>query len=227
LSERLIRQERPERVGHFTSGRLDLRVALQARLRQTATGKRSERLFTRPGDPKALNHRVVIAADVSPSMADKRDQVEEAFVLTLDGFGELGVPCAALGFAYDAKLIRGLNEEPTPADKGRELLALPWGEQDTNDYDALCIARDLLARERADKKVIIVITDGAGKSITSTLVRQLEKKHGAVVVGVGVGPDCSRVRDTYRHFVEVPDIARMVPELANALGDLLGGRPAA
>ena len=169
------------------------------------------RVFKRRDEVEGVDSAVLILLDVSLSMFYERQTSDadpaliKAAVPTVAGLHQAvtaaGAECAVWAFGdYPVSL----SPWGGSAAKLRDRLEHIDGYGQTNDGLAVRLCGDiLLARDEA-RRVLFVVTDGAGDSdTTKDRVAALERC-GITVIGVGIGVDVS---GTYRQAVMVKDAA--------------------
>lgn len=187
---------------HRKTGALDVKA-----LSSISSG--ATRVFKRRDEVEGVDSAVLILLDVSLSMfyetSNGPPALIKAAVPTVSGLHQAvtaaGAECAVWAFGnYPVSL----SPWGGAAAKLRDRLEHIDGYGQTNDGLAVRLCGDiLLARDEA-RRVLFVVTDGAGDSdTTKDRVAALERC-GVTVIGVGIGVDVS---GTYSQCVMVKDAA--------------------
>src|SRR5262249_56725246 len=127
-----------------------------------------------------------------------------------------------IGFSDQARVHKAFGEPLTPETKDRVIaeLSAHIGKGDTHDADAVALALERIVKEDAERRLILVVTDGEGNgpsSLADVLPRAAQA--GVTVIGVGVGAGMGYVKQAYPRHVLVETIDRLPAELKDAIAE--------
>lgn len=159
LASRLKRifRNRQEEQMYKTSGK--------ANIKRLNCGRITSRVFTKRRAPEACDIAVAIAIDISGSMrGTKVAHARVASIALAEVFAQLNIPTYMFGFTtdwYDKDRPRHFHYVNWKNTKGDRLNLLSIDARD-NNFDGYSIryATEILRRKQADKKLLIVISDG-------------------------------------------------------------------
>ena len=174
----------------------------------------SEQLFKRRLELEGVDSAVVVVLDVSGSMFEKRyafdgkgnpvmdetgknyksmrymDHAAKAAAALLDTLHRAGVKVALITFASRTAVFKGFDE---PVARGLSKLAQVADGGNTNDYEAVRYAHELLARRPEARKAAFVITDGVGHAEATAAQVKSGEALGISTVGIGIGMDVKHI----------------------------------
>ena len=174
----------------------------------------SDRLFKRRLESEGVDSAVVVVLDVSGSMFENQykhdhkgvkilddkgnpltylymDHAVKATAALLDTLTRAGVKVALHAFGSRTSVLKGFDETLV---RGLSKLAHVSSGGNTNDYQAIRYAHEVLAYRPEARKAVFVITDGVGnKDATRAQVASGEAL-GISTVGIGIDMD---VKDIY------------------------------
>ena len=224
--EETFRKERlPSYVGHFKTGRYDLKKAVAEKFRAEATGTRDPKVFLRREAPTQRDVAFVLCADRSASMSDSERYIylQHATAILLEAGREVGLTVGLLCYANQPTLLKGLDEDLDDAEAGKALQAMfPGGG--TNEVPTLKMAAEMVEKSSATDIYIVFITDGNGASELPEHIKRLRANDPRIqVLGVGIGPGCDDVARLYEQHRQVPSIEALPAELGSLLVELQTG----
>jgi len=219
---RILRNRQEERM-YKPSGKVSVK--------RLNGGRITSRVFTKRKLPDATEMAVVLAIDISGSMTGNKIAVAQKSAIALtEVFGNLGIPLYVFGFSadeghFDVNHFHYINW----SNKKAERLRLLGVKARANNFDGYSIryAAELLRRKDADKKLLLVISDGnpaasAYRYIPGIQDVQLainEANRVATTVGILLGnlnPKYHRQMYGY-NFVHCNQVEELFPQLARIL----------
>jgi Mg-chelatase subunit ChlD len=225
LGAALARTKRTKLVGHFKSGRLDMRRMVRNELARLATGATDPRVCLRRAEPDQHSMALVFCVDMSGSMAGEPEKAaRDGCVVLAEAFGALGVPFSVVmmsGTDEGAQVVLSMDDN----DERARALALHKLHADggNNELAALRLARDMLADVDAAQKQILMLTDGMAVSGTTEYVKRTVDEDGVGIVGIGIGLESSDVETVYPRHVKVAAVDTLASTLAKIINDSLDG----
>jgi len=173
----------------------------------------SDRLFKRRLESDGVDSAVVVALDVSGSMFDEHylfdsmgnallnaaggyqkycymDYAIKATAALLDTLTRAGVKVSLHTFGSRTAVFKGFDE---PLARGLSKLAQVWTGGDTNDYQAVRYAHEVLAYRPEQRKAVFVITDGVGNEDATAAQVKAGESLGISTVGIGIGLDVEHI----------------------------------
>lgn len=219
---RILRNRQEERM-YKPSGKVSIK--------RLNGGRITSRVFTKRKLPDATEMAVALAIDISGSMSGAKIAVAQKSAIALaEVFGNLDIPLYVFGFSADEDgfdvshfhYINWSNKKP-------ERLRLLGVKARANNFDGYSIryATELLRRKDADKKLLLVISDGnpaacAYRYISGIQDVQLavgEANRVATTIGILLGNlDPKYHRQMYGYnFVHCNRVQELFPQLARIL----------
>jgi cobaltochelatase CobT len=184
------------REGGFKSGTLH-----RASLPQVLTGKRE--VFARRLSEDGVDSAVVIMLDISGSMyptmapifkghtdhakGTRIDVAVGACIALLDTLAQAQADTMVLAFGEDQHIVKPFGMQWRKAAATLRRIAM---QGDTNDFQATRYATECLMRHPAERKVLIVLTDGQGNFWETQAQAQAARDLGIRVIGIGIQTDC-------------------------------------
>lgn len=185
------------REGGFKSGTLH-----RSALPKVMTGARE--VFARRMSEEGVDSAVAILLDISGSMypvminvhnnpgAAKGTRIDVAVgacIALLDTLAQAQAQTMVLAFGEESHIVKPF--------------AMPWRkvvptlqrinmQGDTNDFAATRYATECLMRHPAERKVLIVLTDGVGNVEATRAQAEAARALGIKVIGIGIQTDASR-----------------------------------
>jgi len=173
----------------------------------------SDRLFKRRLESEGVDSAVVVVLDVSGSMfddiykcnADGSAMVDEkgnfvqycfmdyaikATAALLDTLTRAGVKVSLHTFGSRTSVFKGFDE---PLARGLSKLAHVSNGGDTNDYQAIRYAHEVLAYRPEARKAVFVITDGEGNAQAAAAQVKSGEALGISTVGIGIKHDVDHI----------------------------------
>lgn len=194
-------------------------------------GRVTSRVFTKRRLPDAADLAVAIAIDMSGSMHGNKIAVAQQTAIALaEVFGRLKVPLYVFGFSadegkFDVNHFHFINWSNRKTDRLR-LLAV---QARSNNFDGYSIryATEVLRRKDADKKLLIVISDGMPAASAYHYVPGVqdvklainEANRVATTVGVLLGGhNPEKHREMYGYnFIHCNNVSELFPKLGSIL----------
>jgi hypothetical protein len=136
--------------------------------------------------------------------------------LFLEALGQLQLSHGVVSFSDRAERMKDVSETVRPREREAIVAQLRAGGG-TNDFEALHLAQEMLARTASSEKIIIFVSDGVGDGRQRDACAELSRTGKAVVIGIGVGPEARYIAQQYPIGVVVD----RVEDLPKALGDVL------
>jgi Mg-chelatase subunit ChlD len=173
----------------------------------------SDRLFKRRLESDGVDSAVVVILDISGSMFQSRytldasghrmrdadgnlvtytyiDFAIKATAALLDTLTRAGVKVALHAFSEQTSVFKGFDE---PLARGLSKLAYVNDGSDTNDYQAVRYAHEVLAYRPEQRKAVFIITDGVGNERDTTAQVKAGEALGISTVGIGIGLDVDHI----------------------------------
>ena len=173
----------------------------------------SDRLFKRRLESDGVDSAVVVILDISGSMFQKRytmnasgnrmkdadgnpvthtymDFAAKATAALLDTLTRAGVKVALHAFSEQTSVFKGFDE---PLARGLSKLAYVTDGSDTNDYQAVRYAHEVLAYRPEQRKAVFIITDGVGNADDTTAQVKAGEALGISTVGIGIGLEVNHI----------------------------------
>jgi Mg-chelatase subunit ChlD len=173
----------------------------------------SDRLFKRRLESEGVDSAVVVVLDVSGSMFDTQyqlnadgsvmldakgdyvktcymDSAVKATAALLDTLTRAGVKVALHTFGSRTSVFKGFDE---PLARGLSNLSHVWSGGDTNDYQAIRYAHEVLAYRPEARKAVFVITDGEGNAEAAAAQVKSGEALGISTVGIGIRHDVDHI----------------------------------
>lgn len=173
----------------------------------------SDRLFKRRLESEGVDSAVVVVLDVSGSMFDTQyvfddkgnammdanknyikhcymDYAIKATAALLDTLTRAGVKVSLHTFGSRTSVFKGFDE---PLARGLSKLAHVWSGGDTNDYQAIRYAHEVLAYRTEARKAVFVITDGEGNAEAAAAQVTSGEALGISTVGIGINHDVDHI----------------------------------
>lgn len=185
------------REGGFKSGTLH-----RASLPKVMTGQRE--VFARRQSEEGVDSAVVIMLDISGSMfpvmspiyqdaslakGTRIDVAVGACIALLDTLAQARAETMVLCFGEEAHIVKPFAMPWRKAVPALQRIQMQGG---TNDYAATRYATECLMRHPAQRKVLMVLTDGNGQVIPTRAQADAARALGITVIGVGIQMDASR-----------------------------------
>lgn len=173
----------------------------------------SDRLFKRRLESDGVDSAVVVLLDVSGSMFDMQDLYDangnavcdpkghyqkycymdyaiKAAAALLDTLTRAGVKVSLHTFASRTAVFKGFDE---PLARGLFKLLRVDNGGDTNDYQAIRYAHEVLAYRPEQRKAVFVITDGEGDAGTAAAQVKAGEALGISTVGIGINHNVEHI----------------------------------
>lgn len=167
---------------------------------------------------------IKILLDRSSSMAGRMDAALYAAASVLVALeGEDGMQTSFSYFpgnsASTSVNIKGFDDGMGPFYERAAGLTADGG---TPLLDALAECNDELADVTTDRRVLMVVTDGAPHSVDACR-KYIQKmgQDGVEVIGIGIGAEARIVAKLFGRSTCIQDVSQLGPALKNALGDTL------
>jgi len=174
----------------------------------------SDRLFKRRLESEGVDSAVVVVLDVSGSMFENQykhdhkgvailddkgnpltylymDHAVKATAALLDTLTRAGVKVSLHAFGSRTSVLKGFDETLV---RGLSKLAHVSSGGNTNDYQAVRYAHEVLAYRPEARKAVFVITDGVGNAAATRAQVASGEALGISTVGIGIDMD---VKDIY------------------------------
>ena len=174
----------------------------------------SDRLFKRRLESEGVDSAVVVVLDVSGSMFENQykcdhkgvailddkgnpltywymDHAVKATAALLDTLTRAGVKVSLHAFGSRTSVLKGFDETLV---RGLSKLAHVSSGGNTNDYQAVRYAHEVLAYRPEQRKAVFVITDGVGNAAATRAQVASGEALGISTVGIGIDMD---VKDIY------------------------------
>lgn len=185
------------REGGFKSGTLH-----RASLPKVMTGARE--VFARRMSEEGVDSAVAILLDISGSMypvminvhhnpgAAKGTRIDIAVgacIALLDTLAQAQAQTMVLAFGEESHIVKPFS---MPWRKVVPALQRISMQGDTNDFAATRYATECLMRHPAERKVLMVLTDGVGNVEATRSQAEAARALGIKVIGIGIQTDASR-----------------------------------
>lgn len=219
---RILRNRQEEKM-YKQNGRISIK--------RLNCGRVTSRVFTKRKLPEATDLAVAVAIDISGSMSGSKIAVAQSAAIALaEVFGNLNIPLYVFGFTadsagFDANHFHYINW----SNRKSERLRLLGVQAHSNNFDGYSIryAAELLKRKDADKKLLLVISDGnpaanAYRYISGLQDVQLavnEANRVATTIGILLGnlnPKYHRQMYGY-NFIHCANVQELFPQLAKTI----------
>ena len=182
------------REGGFKSGTLH-----RASLPKVMTGARE--VFARRMSEDGVDSAVVILLDISSSMfprprpellllddpglakGTRIDVAAGACIALMDTLAQAGAESMVIGFGEQAHILKTFSMPWRKAVPTLQRVAL---QGNTNDYAATRYATEALMRHPAERKVLMVLTDGVGNVDKTQRQAEAARALGITVIGIGI-----------------------------------------
>jgi len=171
----------------------------------------SDRLFKRRLELDGVDSAVVVALDVSGSMFESywtgdhyssyMHHAVKAAAALLDTLHRAGVKVSLITFGSRTAVFKGFDE---PLARGLSKLVKVGDGGNTNDYQAVRYAHELLARRPEARKAVFVITDGVGNEDATAAQVKSGEALGITTVGIGI---CLDVQHIYPKSITINNAA--------------------
>lgn len=219
---RILRNRQEERM-YKPSGKVSIK--------RLNSGRITSRVFTKRKLPDATEMAVVLGIDISGSMRGAKIAFAQKCAIALaEVFGNLGIPLYIFGFSadengFDVNHFHYVNW----SNKKLERLRLLGIKAHTNNFDGYSIryATELLRRKDADKKLLLVVSDGnpaarayfAIPGIQDVQLAVNEANRVATTIGILLGNlDPKYHRQMYGYnFIHCNRVEELFPQLARIL----------
>lgn len=185
------------REGGHKSGTLH-----RASLPKVMTGQRE--VFARRMAEDGVDSAVVIMLDISGSMfpvmsplykdatlgkGTRIDVAVGACIALMDALAQARAETMVLAFGEESHIVKPFS---MPWRKAAQTLQRIQMQGDTNDYVATRYATECLMRHPAERKVLMVLTDGVGNVESTRAQANAARELGITVIGIGIQQDASR-----------------------------------
>jgi uncharacterized protein with von Willebrand factor type A (vWA) domain len=193
-----------------------------------AGGEPDAHILMQRRNPQARNVAFGLAIDCSGSMKTRLMQTKETLISFMDPLADLGIDHGVVFFSDTNKVTikKEIRERSTRA-KRDEVVNSIYTDDGTDDLQALLTSLEMLKKSTAKQKVIFFLTDGAGNKDMQAKLQEIatgDKFKNILVIGIGVGPGCESVRNTYciegtrfaNNGVAIPNVNE-IPEKFRAL----------
>lgn len=219
---RILRNRQEEKM-YKQNGRISIK--------RLNCGRVTSRVFTKRKLPEATDLAIAVAIDISGSMSGSKIVVAQSAAIALaEVFGNLNIPLYVFGFTadiagFDANHFHYINW----SNRKSERLRLLGIQAHSNNFDGYSIryAAELLKRKDADKKLLLVISDGnpaanAYRYIPGLQDVQLavnEANRVATTIGILLGnlnPKYHRQMYGY-NFIHCANVQELFPQLAKTI----------
>jgi cobalamin biosynthesis protein CobT len=143
---------------------------------------------------------------------EKRDRAFEAAVVVTEVLSRLGIEHSILGYTETQRTYKEFAEELDV----EKLERMPL-EGGTDNYDGAAVdyACGLLQQQEEDRKILIVISDGAPNDNLKAVTDRVQASGAVRLIGLGIGPDTSCVTQYYKHSradIPVQDLPQALSE---------------
>lgn len=231
LYQRLLAILQPQkhprwRKGFESGGRLDLARAMQYEADRSQYGK----LWEKKTIPHKIDYRFSLLVDLSSSMrGGDPPKIEETFkglVVVAEVLNRLGISCEIIGFndqlSDKAVVYKGFTERLTPSLRQRIYGMTGEVGGRTPSRRATFFASQRLQNNRGKDNFIITLTDGEPTDdFSAEEVREISRKTGQKLVGVGLGQGTGAVKDLYPASLPNVNLRDLPRQLADLLEDLI------
>ncbi|MHB2025669.1 MAG: VWA domain-containing protein [Elusimicrobiota bacterium] len=167
--------------------------------------------------------KVMLALDVSGSMKTGTAEkgVLDTVALMVNACQKLGIDIAIKGFSDGIYNLKPFEKNYTPDElTDLEARIKTSGGGSTRDGEALQDAVNEMKNQDAERRIIFLVTDGAGNgAVKPADVLKEAKEHNIEVVGVGIGPGMDYVKETYAKTAYI--LAPSAEQLPEPMGELL------
>ena len=175
----------------------------------------SDALFKRRLETEGVDSAVVILLDVSGSMFYQNTVPKEGggydsiaaidpsikvCAALADSLKKAGAKVSILTFGDQVSVLKDF-EDPTPKMLTRLSLVSEGGS--TNDYSAIRYSHQLLSKRQEERKVLFVLTDGAGDQVSARSQCLAGDNLGITTIGVGILENVSK---TYPQSIRINNL---------------------
>lgn len=217
----------PSYESGFSSGK---RINIKRWIQRDYTGRID--YFDRREVPEEPDYSFTLAIDQSTSMGgEKRSNALDTAVIFMEVLTRLDIDFNIIGFSTEIddviptiptlRIHKDFGSLPDIAERERIIQEIEelMARGGTDDYQAVQLALNKILNQAASKKVICVITDGAGNLQEEENISLLNvaEGRGVKVIGIGIGSGMNYVESVYKYYVSVGNIS----ELPQALRDIL------
>lgn len=218
------KNSRPRDVGYYRTGK---RPDVKRYMKRQGEGSVRADYMLRRVEKTKRRYKVTLLVDGSASMADIGAVYDaiRATVLLVDSLARLGIDTEVMLFWGGARVSKEFSTPLSPEMKdalAADLLRYVGTGDSTHDGDALRLAVSRIAAESAERKFVIVISDGGrtgGEAVASVLPYAARER--VDVLGVGIGAGMAYVKDIYPRHVLVDRIEQLPMVLRDRLEEYI------
>lgn len=167
----------------------------------------TDRLFARRDEVDGIDSAVVVVLDASGSMfmGGKPRMATAAPVCAtlLATLADAGVDTALMIYGDQTCVAKPFGKSHRTV---AEMIRSIENAGNSNDYHALRTAHAMLLQHRAQRKMVLVLTDGVGDQQATAEQAEAGERLGITTIGVGINYDVDNV---YRVNVRVDDVAAL------------------
>lgn len=227
------RRSRKLETGFKTGKRISIKKRIQEKARKTHA--MDSRAWQRREIPQEKDYAITLLVDLSGSMyGEKISETHKAVIVLAEVLNRLSIRTEILGF--NSFLYEYQNYGETFGTEVREKLhKMPnrvYGSAASYNDDGWAVkkASARLAKERAQEKFLIVLSDGYPapayehegpeydlKRVVSEIGQDTDQK----LVGLGIGPDTEHVEEYYPNSLANVNTEQMGEELAGLVRDVI------
>ena len=160
-----------------------------------------DRVFKRRREVSGIESAVTVVLDISGSMEPILPTVVSTAYALIDTLEKAGVKTSVLTFGSDVAVLKPFDSHSIK--RHRDQLERLGDAGGTNDYYAIRIAHEMLARRDEARKVCFVLTDGMGDVKSACAQIENGEKIGITTIGIGILDDVSAV---YRKSVKIESL---------------------
>lgn len=186
----------------------------------------SSRIFERRVEARAVDTAVHVLLDLSGSMYSRENDAIAAAVAITATMMRIPHVNPALSVLMNTSFIPVVRHGVRNIENVRPAIGLLRAEGGTPMADCISKAACALARARANRHILMVITDGKPSlpEQTQNLIQRLEAE-GVFVLGIGVEldrDDLNMLRTLFRNFVHADELTDLPDKLFESARQVLG-----
>lgn len=235
------RQARKWEGGFPTGKRIDIKRRIQEKARSVPVMESDA--WQRRELPKERGYAILLLVDLSGSMWQNRKAQEtfKAIIVLAEVLNRLGINLEISGFNDEFFEYQGFTEEMSNAVRER------MGGMLQETEDSICkncghehrvtdtgwateVAADKLAKQKADNKFLVTLSDGEVEESDkhprsefdlNKILKTIEEKTDIKLVGLGVGKGTEQMVATYPNGLSVDNINEMAEKLADLIREVI------
>ncbi len=167
----------------------------------------TDRLFARRDEVDGIDSAVVVVLDASGSMfmgrTPRMETAAPVCATLLATLADAGVDTALLIYGDQTCVAKPFGKNPRAV---TGMIQSIENAGNSNDFHAVRTAHGMLLKHRAQRKVVLVLTDGVGDEEATAEQATAGERLGITTIGVGINHDVDNV---YRVNVRVDDMASL------------------